>query len=96
MYRVHNIVHMIYYSCSLFNYRIARQFTKLEQALLTWSDFEKHILELKVVLREEHTALDVLDQALKKNDGSVNMTSAMQNIVQYLPEKHRDGFLKVR
>ena len=75
--------------------RMGRQLTTLEQALSMWSDFDKHMLELKMVLREEYTALNVLDQALKKDDGIVDMASAVQKIVKYLPEKHRDGLLKV-
>jgi hypothetical protein len=53
------------------------------------------MLELKTVLRDEYTALNVLDQALKKDDGNVDTASAVQKIVKYLPEKHRDGLLKV-
>ncbi len=77
-------------------YRISNQLSTSQQALLTWRQFDMHMIELKTVLREDHTALDVLDQALKQEESlAEDVTLTVQNIAKYLPDKRRDQSIKV-
>lgn len=54
------------------------------------------MLELKTVLREDHTALNVLDRALKQDQcNSEEVALTVKNIAKYLPDKHHDNINKV-
>lgn len=75
--------------------RVSHQLQTLQQALLAWRNFDMHMLELKTVLREDHTALNVLDKALKHEEYVGNVASTVQNIVKYLPDKHHENLIKV-
>lgn len=83
----------IFYS---FSSRIFNQLTNLQKALWTWRQFDIHMLELKTVLREDHTALNVLDRALKQDQcNSEEVALTVKNIAKYLPDKHHDNINKV-
>lgn len=78
-----------------FLFRVSHQLSTLQQALLAWRNFDMHMLELRTVLREDHTALNVLDQALKQEEYVGDVASTFQNIAKYLPDKHHDNLMKV-
>ncbi|KAE8751070.1 hypothetical protein FOCC_FOCC002155 [Frankliniella occidentalis] len=67
---------------------LQQQLQELQQTRASWTQFEQHLQELRLALRQDQEALQQVDRALQSGAVSPAVASSVREVARALSEKH--------